>query len=85
MGSCMVARISFIKQIGYLNENIFLYCEEPILGKQGVAASMRRYYLHNVAAVHAYVESLKSSFVKRHDLYWHSRWYYLSHYAGYNR
>ncbi len=85
MGSCIFVRTSFIKQIGYLDENIFLYCEEPILGKQVVAAGMRMYYLHNATAVHAHVESQKGSFVKRHDLYWHSRWYYLSHYAGYSR
>ncbi len=85
MGSCIFVRISFIKQIGYFDENIFLYCEETILGKQVIAADMKMYYLHNITAIHAHVESQKGSFIKRHDLYWHSRWYYLSHYAGYNR
>lgn len=85
MGSCIFVRISFIKQIGYFDENIFLYCEETILGKQVIAVDMKMYYLHDITAIHAHIESQKGSFIKRHDLYWHSRWYYLSHYAGYNR
>lgn len=85
MGSCIFVRMSFIKQIGYFDENVFLYCEEPILAKQVIDAGMRIYYLHDITAIHAHIESHKGSFIKRHDIYWRSRWYYLSHYSGYGR
>ncbi len=35
-------------------------------------------------AVHAHIPSRKGSFVKRHDIYWKSRWYYLTNYSSYS-
>ncbi|MGM9732957.1 MAG: glycosyltransferase family 2 protein, partial [Prevotella sp.] len=85
MGSCILVRMSFIEKIGYFDENVFLYCEEPILGKQVKKANMKMFYLDDVTAVHAHVASEKGSFVRRHDIYWKSRWYYLKNYSGYNQ
>lgn len=85
MGSCILIRLNFVRHIGYFDENVFLYCEEPILGKQVAAAGMKMYYLNDAIAIHAHISSQKGSFIKRHDIYWKSRWYYLSHYAGYNK
>ena len=84
MGSCMFVRMSFIEKIGFFDENVFLYCEEPILGKQVKTANMKMFYLNDATAVHAHVASEKGSFVRRHDIYWNSRWYYLKNYAGYS-
>lgn len=84
MGSCIFVRMSFIEEIGYFDESVFLYCEEVILGKQVKKLGMKMYYCHDISALHAHHESTKGSFVKRHDVYWRSRWYYLTHYAGYN-
>lgn len=85
MGSCILVRMSFIKKIGYFDEKVFLYCEEAILGKQVKSLGRKMYYNNEVTAVHAHVPSAKGSFVKRHDIYWKSRWYYLTKYAGYSR
>lgn len=85
MGSCIMVRMDFIKSIHFFDENVFLYCEEPILGKQVASKHMRVYYLHEITAVHAHIENAKGSFVKRHDIYWQSRKYYLTHYSGYNK
>lgn len=84
MGSCIMVDIDFIKKIGFFDERVFLYCEEPILGKQVAAAGKKMYYYHDITAVHAHHENTKGSFVKRHDLYWRSRWYYLRYYTNYN-
>ena len=84
MGSCILVRMSFIEKTGYFDENVFLYCEEPILGKQVKAANMKMFYLDDATAVHAHVASEKGSFVIRHDIYWKSRWYYLKNHSGYS-
>ena len=84
IGSCIFIRLGFVKNIGYFDENVFLYCEEPILGKQVASAGMKMYYLNDAVATHYHIPSKKESFIKRHDIYWKSRWYYLTHYAGYN-
>ena len=84
MGSCILVRMSFIEKTGYFDENVFLYCEEPILGKQVKAANMKMFYLDDATAVHAHVASEKGSFVRRHDIYWKSRWYYLKKHSGYS-
>lgn len=84
MGSCIFVRLNFIEKIDYFDENVFLFCEEPILGKQVQGIGMKMYYLHDITAIHAHIESNKGSFIHRHKIYWRSRWYYLTHYAGYN-
>lgn len=85
MGSCLMVRMSFIQQINFFDENVFLYCEEPILGKQVQLAKKRLYYFHDKKAIHAHFENTKGSFVHRHNIYWKSRWYYLSKYSNYNK
>lgn len=84
MGSCIFVRMSFIERIGYFDENVFLYCEEVILGEQVKKQVMKMYYFDDATAIHAHIPSQKGSFVKRHKIYWKSRWYYLTHYAGYS-
>ena len=84
MGSCILVRMDFIEKIGYFDENVFLYCEEVILGKQVKDMGMKMYYFNDVTAVHAHIPSQKGSFVKQHDIYWKSRWYYLTNYSSYS-
>lgn len=85
MGSCILVSIDFIKQIDFFDEGVFLYCEEPILGKQVAKSNKKMFYFHDITALHAHKESAKGSFVKRHDFYWRSRWYYLVNHAGYSK
>lgn len=84
MGSCILVRIDFMQHIGFFDENIFLFCEEPILGKQVKLANKKMYYLQDKFAVHAHEEKSKGSLIYRHKIYWKSRWYFLTHYSNYS-
>lgn len=81
-GCCFLVRISFMREIGFLDENAFLYCEEPILAACVSAAGLREYYLHDATAFHMHVGDgdLKKRNLTRLQ---ESREYYLRHYAGY--
>ena len=84
-GCCLLLRIDFISLVGYLDENVFLYCEEAILGKQVQLKGKKTYYLHEAQAIHRHIESAKGSFRKRHHIFWQSRWYYLKTYSRYSK
>lgn len=84
-GCCFALNLNFISSIGYLDENVFLYCEEAILGKQIQYSHKKSYYLHEAQAIHRHIESTKGSFKKRYNFFWESRWYYLKTYSGYNK
>lgn len=84
-GCCLMINLPIISQCGYFDENIFLYCEEAILGKQIKKHGNRMYYLHDVTAVHRHIESTKGNVMKRYKLFWQSRRYYLKYYSGYSK
>lgn len=84
-GCCIMVNLQIISQCGYFDENIFLYCEEAILGKQIKKHGKKMYYLHDAMAIHAHIESAKGSVIKRYELFWRSRRYYLKNYSGYNK
>lgn len=82
-GCCFIARMNFIKQIGYLDEKVFLYCEEPILAAMVRNSGMKQYYLHSVTAYHLHKSSEKGNPLKRLNIFYQSRKYYLVKYSGY--
>ena len=84
-GCCFALNLNFISSIGFLDENVFLYCEEAILGKQVQNSYKKSFYLHEVQAIHRHIESTKGNFEKRYKIFWESRWYYLKTYSGYNK
>lgn len=84
-GCCLMINLPNISQYGFFDENIFLFCEEAILGKQIKRHGKKMYYLHDATAIHAHVESAKGSVIKRYELFWRSRRYYLKNYSGYNK
>lgn len=84
-GCCLMINLPNISQYGFFDENIFLFCEEAILGKQIKIHGKKMYYLHDATAIHAHVESAKGSVIKRYELFWRSRRYYLKNYSGYNK
>jgi len=83
-GCCFMIRVSFLEQIGFLDENTFLYCEEPILAKQVQIAGKKMYYLADSQAIHAHIKSKKGNKYKRLNLFMQSRIYYLKKYSGYS-
>lgn len=82
-GCCLMVRLSFIRNIRFFDENVFLYCEESILSKQVRCANAQMYYLSSACAVHCHIEKSKGSPGKRLQLAFKSRYYYLCQYSGY--
>jgi GT2 family glycosyltransferase len=83
-GCCLLLRMSFLKEIGYFDENVFLYCEEPILASQIKQKDRRIVFTPFTQAVHAHCSSLKGNSSRRMLLFFKSRHYYLKNYSGYN-
>lgn len=83
-GCCIMLRMNFIRQIGFLDENTFLYGEEPILGRQVELADKKMYYYGERYAIHDHKKSNEGSpaFCQKH---WrHSQLYYIKRYSGYS-
>ncbi len=81
-GCCLMVRIDFIKQVGFFDENVFLYCEEPILSRQVEQAGKRIYYLASSQAIHRHIKSEKGNPVARFKQWKKSRTYFIDHYSG---
>lgn len=82
-GCCLMLRMKFLKAIDYLDEGVFLYCEEPILAVRVRKYGGRIIYVPTVSAVHAHIKNRKGNVGKRMLLYIKSRKYYLKNYSGY--
>ncbi len=84
IGSCLLLRIDFLRDIGYFDENVFLYAEEPILSAQVKARKGVIIFTPFIEAVHAHKRSEKGNSSKRMLLFMKSRKYYLKTYSGHN-
>ncbi|MDR0865648.1 MAG: glycosyltransferase family 2 protein [Candidatus Symbiothrix sp.] len=84
-GCCFIIRMSFVKQIGFLDENTFLYCEESILAKQVKMAAKKMYYMADLSAKHVHIKSEKGCVKNRIELAVKSRIYYLVKYSEYSK
>jgi hypothetical protein len=82
-GCCFFIRSSFVRKIGYLDENVFMYCEEPILASQVKSNGYRELYLKEIVAYHQHFPAQKGSSAKRMVKMAESRIYYLKKYSGY--
>uniref|UniRef100_UPI003FEEDAF9 glycosyltransferase n=1 Tax=Bacteroides cellulosilyticus TaxID=246787 RepID=UPI003FEEDAF9 len=84
-GCCLFVRMSFIKQIGFFDENVFLYCEEPILAHQVKTAGMKLYYMAEAQAVHRHIKFQKGNPYGRMVLLCNSRDYKNKYHSDFNR
>lgn len=82
-GCCIMVNIPIIIQLGFFDENLFLFCEEVTLGKQVKMHNKKMYYLHDTIAIHRHIDSTKGSIRNRYKLFWESKVYYLKKYSGY--
>lgn len=82
-GSCFMIRLSFLKNIGFFDENVFLYCEEEILCKQVEREEMKMYYTAEVQAVHNHQSSAKVNPAVRFRHWRDSRIYFIKHYSNF--
>lgn len=80
-GCCFLIRLDFVQSIGYLDENVFLYCEEAILSRQTEQKGFRMYYLADKQVVHAHVKNEKGDPVKRFKYWKRSRLYFIDRYS----
>ena len=79
-GCCFIVRLKAMRDIGYLDENVFLYCEEPILASRVKEKGYLVYYSNEIQVKHNHVEEDKGDVVKRTNQYLTSRYYYLKNY-----
>ena len=56
-GCCFLIDIEFVRQIGFFDENVFLYSEEPILAKQVRGRGRQMYYCAEAQAIHCHIKS----------------------------
>lgn len=82
-GCCLFIRMSFIEEIGYFDEGVFLYSEESILAKQVEKSGNKMYYLTDAQAIHRHIKSKKGNPNKNLAILFSSRLYYLRNYSGF--
>lgn len=80
-GCCMMVNLAFIKEIGYLDEYPFLYCEEAILSKQVERTGWYMYYLATIQAVHRHIKKEKGDPIRRFREWRRSRIYFIERYS----
>lgn len=82
-GCALLAKMDFIKEIGFFDENPFLYCEEAILAKQVERTGKKMFYLADITAIHRHVKSDKGDPRPRFHQWNRSRQYYIKKYSDY--
>lgn len=80
-GSCMMVRLSDIRDIGWLDEGVFLYCEEDILSYQLEYFGKRVYYNAEARALHAHRRQEKRDMLQRIPCLRVSRYYFIDNYC----
>lgn len=83
-GCCLMIRMNFLKATNYLDENVFLYCEEPILAARTRRLGGKILFVPEVKAIHAHKSNMKSAASVRMVEFIKSRKYYLDNYSDYN-
>lgn len=84
LGSCLLIDLNFIQNIGFFDENVFLYCEEAILAKVIANSGKKAYYNASAKAIHAHKKSEKGNPANRWKAWRKSRLYFNSRYSGFN-
>lgn len=84
-GSCFFLNVDFIDKIGYLDENVFLYCEEEILASNVKKYGGKILYLKDFTAYHEHYSSNKGRRDQRMRIYFKSRYYYYKNYCDYSK
>lgn len=81
-GSFFVIRADVFKEIGYLDENVFLYCEERILGKKILDAGYIQILRKDLFFTHAHSTSIKKTYniIQTWKMIMKSRMYYQKQY-----
>ena len=81
-GCCFMIKTSFLKEINFFDEKVFLYCEEAILSRQVEQAGKKMYYLATSQAVHRHINNEKGDPVRRFKVWGKSRCYFIDRYSN---
>lgn len=84
-GCCLLLSLTFVAQIGFFDQNVFLYSEESILAKQVSLVGYKTYYNSEISAIHRHIEKAKGNPKPRMKALFSSRQYYLENYSGYSQ
>lgn len=82
-GCCLMLRMSFIKSIGYFDERIFLYGEEPILARQIEKANKKMFYAADIQVVHDHKKSKEGDPLTLLSHWQHSRLHAINYHSDY--
>lgn len=82
-GCCLMLRMSFIKSIGYWDERIFLYGEEPILARQIEKVNKKMFYAADIQVVHDHKKSKEGDSLTLLRHWQHSRFHAINYYSDY--
>jgi GT2 family glycosyltransferase len=84
-GCCLFLKAEFLKEIDYLDEYTFLYCEEAIVCRQAIQSGKHVLYVHDCTAYHEHHAKEKSPAKGRMKIFLKSRRYFIRKYSGYNK
>ncbi len=82
-GSCLIIDVEKFKEIGMYDENVFLYCEETLIGIKAKLKGYESYILRDEIFQHLHSVSINKTIdnvVKQKQLMWNSRRYLLKNY-----
>lgn len=77
-GCCFFIRLDFAKEADYLDENVFMFSEEPLLAATVKEHGYKEYYLAEKCAHHMHEEKAKEDNKKNIARFFESRKYYLN-------
>lgn len=86
-GSCLLVNTEKFKLLGMYDENIFLYCEETVIGIKAKAKGYSTYLIRSAEFEHLHSESIDKSIkskIKQKQIMWNSRLYVLKKYYKWN-
>jgi GT2 family glycosyltransferase len=82
-GCCLLLRTEVLRELGFFDETVFLYCEEAILAAQLRRLGRKIVYMPELEAVHAHKVSAKGDSARRTSQWIRSRRYYHLNYSEY--
>lgn len=82
-GCCFMIRVDFLEKINFFDERVFLYGEEPILGRQIELSGLTMYYLSEKTAIHAHEKTKEKGNAFRFRHWRHSMLHYVRCYGHY--
>lgn len=82
-GCCIVLRSSFLRTVGFFDEGVFLYGEEPILAAQVRQCGMCMHYSAEFSAIHDHRKIKEPSYWKTTRHWRHSQFYAINRYSGF--